>query len=413
MTLAAAQKRMNAYGMVTDILRSDCAAQPVPSGLASLSSTRSMTSSTAAQTDRALRCNGCELRNASDELVTLRGINLGGWLVTENWMCGLSDSINEQRFARETLESRFGSEAQVLMQTWESQWITALDVSKIQKLGFNMVRVPFSWRTLQHADGSWIRDAAGNMDFSRLDWIVHQARVHHLYVILDLHIWDSQQKDYQLISRCVDEAKPSQAHAAALWYTLASHFKGNNTIAGFDVVNEPNGSPANVLHHALYEAVRAGDPDRIVIMESVSWDDCWKNVMYSMHEYACMSEDLLANKDRWEKQEKPLLCTQLNRGAPLYVGEFMTNKKESWQWLLAQFNNMGLSWSPWTYKTVNMGGWGLYNVKKFRVDLSHDSFETILSVFSSRLCTMNNVSANKLQISAISQAASETCQDNT
>jgi len=101
---------MNAYGMVTDILRSDCAAQPVPSGLASLSSTRSMTSSTAAQTDRALRCNGCELRNASDELVTLRGINLGGWLVTENWMCGLSDSINEQRFARETLESRFGSE---------------------------------------------------------------------------------------------------------------------------------------------------------------------------------------------------------------------------------------------------------------------------------------------------------------
>jgi len=412
MTLAAAQKRMNAYGMVTDILRSDCAAQPVPSGLASLSSTRSMTSSTAAQTDRALRCNGCELRNASDELVTLRGINLGGWLVTENWMCGLSDSINEQRFARETLESRFGSEAQVLMQTWESQWITALDVSKIQKLGFNMVRVPFSWRTLQHADGSWIRDAAGNMDFSRLDWIVHQARVHHLYVILDLHIWDSQQKDYQLISRCVDEAKPSQAHAAALWYTLASHFKGNNTIAGFDVVNEPNGSPANVLHHALYEAVRAGDPDRIVIMESVSWDDCWKNVMYSMHEYACMSEDLLANKDRWEKQEKPLLCTQLNRGAPLYVGEFMTNKKESWQWLLAQFNNMGLSWSPWTYKTVNMGGWGLYNVKKFHVDLNHDSFPTILSVFSSRLCTMNNASANEEQISAISQAAFGTCQGN-
>ena len=189
------------------------------------------------------------------------------------------------------------------------------------------------------------------MDISRLDWTVREAKVHQLYVILVLHVWDSQQKDYQLISRYADEAKPSQAHAAALWYTIASHFKGNNTIAGFDIVNEPNGLPANVLHHALYEAVRAGDPDRIVIMESVPWDDRWQNVMYSMHEYACMSEDLLANKVCWEKQEKLRLCTQLNRGAPLYIGEFMTNK-ESWQWLLAQFNT-GLSWSPWTYKTVN------------------------------------------------------------
>ncbi len=104
-------------------------------------------------------------------------------------------------------------------------------------------------------------------------------------------------------------------------------------------------------------------------------------MMYSMHEYACMSEDLLANKACWEKQEKERLFTQVNRGAPLYIGEFMTNKKESWQWLLAQFNKMGLSWSPWTYKTVNMGGWGLYNVKKFCADLNHDSFETIFSGF--------------------------------
>ncbi|DBA79379.1 TPA: hypothetical protein ACH3X2_000025 [Trebouxia sp. C0005] len=103
-----------------------------------------MTFFTAARSDLALRCDARELRNASHELVTLHGINLGGWLVTENWMCGLSDSTNGQRFARETLERRFGSEAQVLMQAWESQWITAHDVSKIHELGFNMIRIPFS-----------------------------------------------------------------------------------------------------------------------------------------------------------------------------------------------------------------------------------------------------------------------------
>ena len=360
---------------------------------------------TAPQSARALRCAGSQLRNTLNEPVTLHGINLGGWLVLENWMCGLSDGLNGGRFARETLEERFGSKARVLLQTWEDHWLTDQDLSTIKELGFNMLRVPFSWRTLQHADGSWARDASGSIDFSRLDWVVRQAEDRELYVILDLHIWDSQQKDYKLISRCDVEAKPSQDRAAALWYELARHFRGNSTIAGFDIINEPNGSPANVLQNTLYEAVRAGDADRIVIMESVSWDGRWQNVIYSMHQYSCTSPDLLVNKEVWEKQEKPHIHSQLKTGAPLYIGEFMTNQKECWDWLLQNLNDMGLSWSPWTYKTINMGGWGLFNVDAIHIDLDHDSYEHILSTFSSKLTTVNNASSNQDQISAISKAA--------
>ena len=131
--------------------------------------------SVSAQSLPPLHTQGRNIVDAKGKVVQLRGVNIGGWLVTEAWMCGQKD--DGKRKALEQLEARFGVEkAATLMRAWQDNWITTADLDAIQSYGCNVVRVPFSYRTLQDAAGNWKRDAKRNIDFSRMDWIVNESQ---------------------------------------------------------------------------------------------------------------------------------------------------------------------------------------------------------------------------------------------
>ena len=333
---------------------------------------------------RYLRAIGRTLQDAAGREVRLHGINVGGWLVTENWMCGITDATaNADRYARETLEARFGSaEASDLMRIWEHHWFTEADLDAIKALKFNALRVPFGYRNLQNIDGSWITRADGSVNFSRFDWVVQQAGVRGLYVVFDLHIWESQRANYSLISKSDLTASAAQKKAAAIWQMMAKHFAGNSVVAGFDVANEVTGSPDNFLQRLLYDVIRAEDPNRLIVLESVSPADVrMSNVMYSIHDYNCTDFDKTVMQAAYQR-ELSTLDNMLSWNAPLYIGEFMANGDDNWSWLLKKYNDLGVSWSPWTFKTVNMGGWGLVNLAaSHRVNLNNDSASHIAEVW--------------------------------
>src|SRR5579862_9122885 len=116
-----------------------------------------------AQNLPALHAQGRQIRDSAGKIVQLRGVNVGGWLVTEAWMCGQTDK--GERKALEQLEKRFGPDkAAALMAAWQDNWFTAADLDAIQGYGCNVIRVPFSYRTLQDADGNWKRDGKRNID---------------------------------------------------------------------------------------------------------------------------------------------------------------------------------------------------------------------------------------------------------
>jgi hypothetical protein len=152
-----------------------------------------------------LRVSGNRVVDPNGNAVVLHGTNLGGWLVFEDWMCGISDESHGDREAQVTLEDRFGiDQTRALMNAWEDNWITSADFDNIQGLGLNVVRVPFSYRNFKRSDGSYWTDSNGNVDFSRLDWVVAQAKSRGIYVILDYHIWEGQLEQgtpqYEVIS---------------------------------------------------------------------------------------------------------------------------------------------------------------------------------------------------------------------
>jgi len=144
-----------------------------------------------------LKTSGTVITNAQGDTIDLRGINVGGWLVTETWMNGFTDDTDlfSKRFSLETLEERFGEDsASILIETWRSHFITTSDLDSMKALGINLLRVPFGYRNLQNKDGSWKLKPDGSIDFGLMDWIVDQAEKRGIYVIFDYHIWKGQEE---------------------------------------------------------------------------------------------------------------------------------------------------------------------------------------------------------------------------
>jgi endoglucanase len=341
-----------------------------------------------AQTLPPLHAQGRQIRDAAGKVVQLRGVNVGGWLVTEAWMCGETDNV--ERKALEQLEKRFGAEkAATLMSAWQDNWFAAADLDVIKTYGCNVLRVPFSYRTLQDVAGNWKRDGKHNIDFSRMDWIVKEAQQRGLYVIFVLHTWPG---DYHAISRQTPEGQAARVKMAALWTEAARHFRGVGAIAAFDVINEPEGSPGNVLQKAFYDAIRAQDPARMLIFESVEYSglhgEKWRNVVWSAHypENSLKTGTVRERLDEFDRKEKLAATTGVQ--VPVFIGETKApeDNAESAAELGKALNDRGWSWTVWTYKGVDNGGWASTNYDRaLKYNLAEDSYESILEKWTTGL----------------------------
>lgn len=337
-----------------------------------------------------LHTSGNKIVDSSGKQVILRGVNLGGWLVTEDWMCGISDSTDPGgRSARQTLESLY-PESQViqLLNIWEDNWITAADIDTIKSLGFNLLRVPFGWRNLQYQNQQWYLDSSGNIDFTRFDWIVNQAAVHNMYVIFDFHVWLNQNINYSGISN-VDSVILS---TCTIWREVANHFKNNPTVAAYDLLNEPTSSTDDTVMQMIYDTVRSIDPNHIISLEGVSFDTArWHNVLYQSHWYGLTSATLPQNIAYFDSAYLPILFEADSLRVPYYVGETQVPNDSSMAWSLNQYCLYQTNWSPWTYKTINQWGWGLLSLypSNVSVNIVTDPFNTILSKWS-QISNANN-----------------------
>lgn len=105
---------------------------------------------------------GTDIVNRNGEKVILRGVNLGGWLLQEYWMCPVTGDPQASQWTHtETLEvltQRFGEEkAGKLLEQYADNWITEWDMQNIAVQGCNVVRVPFGyWNFMKDAEGTWL-----------------------------------------------------------------------------------------------------------------------------------------------------------------------------------------------------------------------------------------------------------------
>lgn len=368
-----------------------------------------------------LKADGKVLRTDSGtgKVVYLHGVNAGGYLVQEFWMTptASTDNVKAQKDIITVLENRFGkTKARELISAYEDSYWTEKDFDNVRALGANCIRLPFWYRNLTEEDGTLYDNA-----FSRLDWFVSEAGKRGIYVILDMHGAPGSQNgsDHSGVDGGSDKktasefffgtnAEKNQQQYYTLWKQIADHYKGNSTVAGYDLLNEPfctyrynSGLSDYDLHMLLYKiydkaykTIREIDPDHVIIMEA-TWNPSdlpdpdeygWENVMYEYHNYMYGDYDNAAGKQISNMQDKINAIAEADYNVPSYMGEFnYMNNTTAWSTGLDLLTNANINWTVWTYKTLMTdGNWGIYHhpMATGKTNLETELFSTIKDEWS-------------------------------
>ncbi len=362
---------------------------------------------------------GEKLKTLGGDTVYLRGINMGGLFVTENWMNAIFKHTNTDegewirtydKLISETFIQRFGEEkAKALWEEYRNNFISDEDFEILKDMGINAIRLPITYMTVDF-DAISDYNNAGNYDFSLVDAFVEKAASYGIYTILDLHgAYGSQNGadhsgEVKIPTDFYSNEEMMQL-TVDLWRAMAEHYKGNPAIAAYDILNEPGehkvggGTEFTSARHwdffdRVYDAIREVDNDHVVIFESC-WTAAnlphpskygWKNCMYSFHHYSNQfGDDASIHNATIDAVIASLKLA--NFGVPLYMGEFTCyGNREQWEYTLNAFNKAGWSWSSWTYKIhkKHMDSWGVVNVtsREDQIDIYTDSYENIFAAFS-------------------------------
>jgi endoglucanase len=249
-----------------------------------------------------LKVKGMRLVDPSGKVVTLKGVNVGNWLMIEFWMLGLSDipgMPSDQFELEKLLEERFGeAEKDRLLDLYRSNWITGADFKNMRGFGFNVVRLPMNYRLMEDDREPFkLKKNA----WKWIDAAVGLAEMNGLYTILDMHGAQGGQSPYDHTGHSeqnhLKDDPVAQKRLAWLWGEIAKRYRNRSAVMAYDVFNEPYGTPKDiqvkVFKLALAE-IRKNDPEKLVFAMG-NYDDFihygdpkangWHNVGFQMHFY--------------------------------------------------------------------------------------------------------------------------------
>jgi hypothetical protein len=280
----------------------------------------------------------------------MRGINLGNWLVPEGYMFRFGGGPASAReinaffneLAGPAYTARFWKE-------WRERYITEADIKLIRKLGFNTVRVPFHY----------------NLDFTLLDRVIRGSRDAGIWVILDKHCAPGGQTGTNIDDSWgypwLWESPEHQDATVRIWKTIASRYRNEPAVLGYDLLNEPiphfpEVKKYNELLEPFYKrivaAVREVDSDHIVILGGAQWDSNFDvfgppfdpKSMYTFHKYwTAPTREVI----------EPYLRFREKYNVPLFMGESGENTDDWIAKFTAVLEAENIGWTYWPYKKMD------------------------------------------------------------
>ncbi len=341
--------------------------------------------------------------------VVLNGVNLGGWLIMEEWMSPVA-SFKDAAYSDiiDTLTSRFGEfHTNNLIESYEDNFITADDFAIIEALGFNCVRIPFWYKSFIGKSGKVNTDSDG---FKRLDWALEQCQKHGIYAILDMHgCPGGQSMNHSTGITAKNELYTSEENLKimeSVWTAIAKRYADYTCVAAYDIMNEPqnNGNYVgeyawkaesaeavaytNSVYDRMIKAIRKVDENHAITVEGIWTVDVlpdpdeygWTNMLYQLHIYD-------TTVDMIDKRVNELVTAKEKYGVAVLVGEY--NSKTLERYATEKYLSNDISRIKWTYKTfnVNYDNWGLFNKQYNKINLRTASYDEIKSAFDNDIST--------------------------
>lgn len=335
-----------------------------------------------------LTAAGPTIVDGSGNPVILRGVNLGGWMVYENFLLGHPSSETAVRAALRLVlgEDRYQRFSERLLASFYGD----ADAAYLASLGLNCVRIPVNYRHFEDDAEPFVLKPDG---FRHLDRAIAANARHGIYSIIDLHAaqgWQNRgwHSDNQLFEPLTWNHPHFQERIVWLWREFAAHYQDEPWVAGYNLLNEPDDPSRQAIgpfYRRLIAAIREIDPHHLIVIDDNSsavdgFEELGlggSGIVYAVHQYPVIGAagpvpyPGFREGKQWDRAavEAEFLDRSAwirEHGVPLLVGEFgpvdegnaalFDSRMELLRDQLQIYAAHGASWTYWTYKDIGISG---------------------------------------------------------
>lgn len=309
---------------------------------------------------------GENLINPDGSKLFIVGTNLGNWLNPEGYMFDFRKTNCEWMINNMICELAGPDFAREFWQAFKDNYITEADIAFIKQTGANTIRLPFNYKLFTLEDYMGKNDA--NEGFRMMDKTIEWCRKYGLHLILDMHDCPGGQTGDNIDNGhgypWLFESAASQQLFCDIWKTIASRYKDEPVILGYELMNEPIATTFSKelqaelnkklepLYKKVTKVIREVDNNHIILLGGAQWNgnfepfSDWKfdnKIMYTCHRYGgepnkAAIQSIIDFRDK----------TQL----PMYMGEIGHNTDE-WQAQFCQtMKKANIGYTFWPYKKI-------------------------------------------------------------
>ncbi|MEP7107205.1 MAG: cellulase family glycosylhydrolase [Ferruginibacter sp.] len=311
----------------------------------------------------AARTKGKQILEPNGNAITLKGVNLGNWLVPEGYMFKTGDVTAPNQIDQLLLEMIGPDSLASFWKKYLDNYITYADIKFLKRIGANHIRLPFHYKMFTND----LYMGKRNAGFEYVDRVINWCRREKLFVLLDMHCAPGGQTGYNIDDSpgypWLFFSKSSQDLMSGVWVKIAKRYKSEPVVIGYDLINEPLASYFTneipdynhrlfLLYQRMVADIRKVDNQHALFLTGSLWAMDFgvfekildNNVVYEFHKYHFPV-----------KQEaiQPYLDFRDNHDVPVYMGETGENTDEWNRECTALLDSNEVNWAYWPYKKMD------------------------------------------------------------
>jgi aryl-phospho-beta-D-glucosidase BglC (GH1 family) len=293
----------------------------------------------------------------------MRGTNLGNWLVPEGYMFKFKD-VNSPRMINQLFHELIGPSAtDSFWKSFVDNYITEADIQYMKSIGMNSIRIPFNYRLF--TTEKYLGEANPNRGFELLDRVLGWCKKAGLYVLLDMHCAPGGQTGDNIDDGdgypFLFESEADQQLTVAIWKRIASRYRNETILIGYDLLNEPIAHYFDAAHFnpklegfykRITDAIRQVDKNHLIFLGGAQWNSNFgpfgkpfdNKLVYTFHKYWTppTQEVIQSYIDFSNKYNVPIYCGETGENTNEWIDSFRTTMEKA---------NIG--WHFWPYKKLD------------------------------------------------------------